>query len=98
MTSDNSLKKIQEFAEQLRADPVRLKAFMRKVMGPDTVELKGKEKDDIMLLLKMIEPFEESNNQRAWTDKYMIGETEYHVTYWEDETVVERILKDDEDV
>ncbi len=98
MTSDNSLKKIQEFAEQLRADPVRLKAFMRKVMGPDKVELKGKEKDDIMLLLKMIEPFEESNNQRAWTDKYMIGETEYHVTYWEDETVVERILKDDGDV
>jgi hypothetical protein len=98
MTSDDSLKRIQEFAEQLRADPVRLKAFMREVMGPATVELEGKEKDDILLLLKMVEPFKETNNQRAWTDYYMIGETEYHVTYWEDETVVERILKDDEEV
>lgn len=96
--SNDSLKQIQEFSEKLRADPVRLKAFMREVMGPDTVELEGKEKDDILLLLKMAEPFEESNNQRTWTDKYMIGETEYHVTYWEDETVVERVLKDDEEV
>jgi hypothetical protein len=98
MTSSDSIKRIQEYSDKLLADPERLKAFMRSVMGPPTLELEGKEKDDIMLLLTMVEPFKETNNQRTWTDYYMIGETEYHVTYFDDEVILERVLKDDEDV
>jgi hypothetical protein len=74
------------------------KAWLRQIMGPDTEELEGKEKDDILLLLTMIEPFNSSNNQHTSTDKYMIGETEYHVTYFEDETIVERVLPDEEEL
>lgn len=79
-------------------DEAAAKAWLRQIMGPATVELEDKEKDDVMLLLKMIEPFKQTNNQRTWTDYYMIGETEYHVTYWGDECVLERVLKDDEEV
>jgi hypothetical protein len=69
--------------------------FLRKVMGPPTKTLEGKEKEQILLLLAMTEPFKETNNQRSWTSYYMIGETEYHVTTFEDEVIVDKMLNED---
>jgi hypothetical protein len=68
--------------------------FLRKVMGPPTKTLEGKEKEQILLLLEMAEPYRQTNNQRSWTDYYMIGQTEYHVTYFEDEVIVEKMLEE----
>ena len=79
----------------LKNNPLELKAFLRRVMGPPTKTLEGKEKEHILLLLAMIEPFKETNNQRSWTSYYLIGETEYHVTHFEDEIIVDEILNDD---
>jgi hypothetical protein len=79
----------------LKNNPLELKAFLRRVMGPPTKTLEGKEKEHILLLLAMIEPFKETNNQRSWTSYYLIGETEYHVTHFEDEVIVDEMLNDD---
>jgi hypothetical protein len=72
------------------------RAFLRRVMGPPTKTLEGKEKEQVLLLLAMIEPFKETNNQRSWTSYYMIGKTEYHVTSFEDEVIVDEMLNEDE--
>jgi hypothetical protein len=65
-------------------------------MGPPTKKLEGKEKNDIILLLAMMEPFKETNNQHSWTEYYRIGETEYHVTNFpNDEVIVDEILKEE---
>jgi hypothetical protein len=73
------------------------KVFLRKVMGPPTKTLEGKEKNNIILLLALMEPFKETNNQRSWTEYYMIGDTEYHVTNFSDnEVIVEEMLKEEE--
>lgn len=73
------------------------KAFLRRVTGPPTKTLLGKEKNDIILLLALMEPFKQTNNQHSWTDYYMIGETEYHVTNFpDDEVIVEEMLDEDE--
>ncbi len=79
----------------LKNNPLELKAFLRRVMGPPTKTLEGKEREHILLLLAMIEPFKETNNQRSWTSYYLIGETEYHVTHFEDEIIVDEMLNDD---
>ncbi len=71
------------------------KAFIRRIMGPPTRTIEGKEKEDLLLLLKLKEPFKETNNQRSWTDYYMIADKEYHVTYIEDDTIVEEMLPDE---
>jgi len=76
--------------------PEEARIFLRKVMGPPTKTLEGKEKEQILLLLAMIEPFKETNNQRSWTSYYMIGETEYHVTDFEDEVIVDEMLKEED--
>ena len=74
------------------------KEFLRKVMGPPKKTLEGKEKEQILLLLAMMEPFEQSNNQHSWTDCYKIGETVYQVTTFpeDDDPIVDEMLKEDE--
>ena len=84
---------------ELLQDPVKLKAFMRKVMGPPHITLEGKDREQALLLLALVEPFSTTNDQRSWTDYYMIGETEYHVTTFpgSDESIVDKMLPEDEE-
>jgi hypothetical protein len=87
----------KEFMEKLRDDPVKLKKFLRDVMGPPQRTLKGKERGQVLLLLAMIEPYKTTNNQHSWTEYYMIGETEYHITtFSKDDVIVDKMLKEEE--
>ena len=63
-------------------------AFIRKVMGTPRKTLEGKAREQILLLLAMLEPFETSNNQHSFTECYMIGTTEYHITSFPDGDVI----------
>ena len=98
MTNEEYLKRIKQHGAELRADPVKLKAFMRSVMGPPHKTLEGDEKKHTMLLLNLIEPYEQTNNQQSWTYYYMIGETEYHVTYFpgSDEPIIDKMLPEED--
>ena len=99
MTNEEYLNKIRAHGAELRNDPVKLKEFMRKVMGPPMKTLEGDEKQNTMLLLNLTEPYQQTNNQQSWTDYYMIGETEYQVTYFpgSDEPIIDKVLPEDED-
>jgi hypothetical protein len=99
MTNDEYLDRIRAHGAELRKDPERLKVFLRKIMGRPYKTLEGKEKEQTILLLQMLEPFEQTNNQYSWTDCYMIGDTEYHVTYFpeSDDPIIDKMLPDGED-
>lgn len=98
MTKDKELQQMGSFSNSLLKDPVRLKVFLRQVMGRPHRTLKGKEKNDIILLLALIEPFNTTNNQHSWTEYYRIGETEYHVTnFSDDEVIIEEMLKEEDE-
>ncbi len=75
------------------------KEFIRKVMGPPKKTLEGKEKEQILLLLSVMEPFKETNNQHSWTSYFLIGETEYHVTSWSnsDDPIVDEMLSEEDE-
>jgi hypothetical protein len=76
--------------------PEETKVFLRKVMGPPKRTLEGKEREQVLLLLAMTEPYSTSNNQHSWTECYMIGETDYHVTTFPGEDViVDEMLKEE---
>ena len=70
-------------------------AFLRKVMGPARRTLVGQEHDHMLTIFQLIEPIESSNNQRSWTDVYEHAGKTYHVSFFEDDTVIEEILPDD---
>ncbi len=98
MNNGDYLDRLRTYSEELRKDPERLKVFLRQIMGRPYKTLEGKEKEQTILLLQMLEPFEQTNNQQSWTDCYMIGETEYHVTYFpgSDEPIIDKMLKEEE--
>ena len=70
-------------------------ALLRRIMGPPRKILEGKEREHILFLLVMIESFNATNNQHSYTEYYMVGETEYHVTTFPNEdAIVEEILNE----
>ena len=71
------------------------RAFIHKVMGPPRRVLEGTEREHMLTVLRLIEPVKTTNNQRAFTDEYIHAGKMYDVHYFDDETVVEEILKDD---
>jgi len=77
--------------------PDEARKFIRKVMGPPKRTLEGKEREDVLLLLTMMEPYSASNNQHSWTECYMIGDKDYQVTTFPDvDVIVDIMLKEDE--
>jgi hypothetical protein len=67
-------------------------------MGPPQRTLKGKEREQVLLLLALMEPYSTSNNQHSWTECYMIGDKDYHVTTFPgEEAIVDLMLLEDEE-
>ena len=95
LTQAEELEKMRNFTDELVKDPIRLKEFLRKIQGPPRRELKDKEYDQIWLLLQMLEPTRESNNQRTWTSEYALNGKQYHVTYGlEENPIIEEVDND----
>jgi len=98
VTNDDYLTRMKEYSDELCKDPVRLKKFLRSVMGPPTRTLEGDERLHVLTLLALIKPFDQSNNQHSWTNYYMIGDTEYQVTSFPGgEEIVDEMLEEEDE-
>lgn len=80
----NSLFKTKEEAQ----------AFIRKVLGPPRRKIEGTEYEHVRTLVLLAKPSIVSNDQRSYNEIYDIGDTRYSITYFDDETLIEEILKD----
>jgi hypothetical protein len=79
----------------LNMTPEEARAFIRKILGPSKRRLEGHERENIWLLIQLSTPVSESNNQRFWSEEYVIGGHRYDVTYGgEDDPVIE-VYKDE---
>jgi hypothetical protein len=96
VTAKTNLDWMQEAADRIMSDPVKLKEFLRSVMGPPRRVLQGEEREHMLTVFRLLEPFETSNNQRSFTEEYRHANKVYHVTYFEGETEVEELLEDEE--
>ena len=86
---------ISDFVQKLSEDPVKLKEFLRRVMGPERRTLIGDEREHILTVFRLLKPIGTSNNQRSFTEQYEHVGKKYDVHYFEDEITVEEILPDD---
>ena len=74
----------------LNMTPEQARTFIREVMGPPKRQLEGLEREHMWLLIKMSTPVRESNNQRIWTEEYLIGDKRYDITYGlEEQPIIE---------
>ena len=75
--------------------PEEAQVFIRRVMGPPTRTLEGKEREQVWLMLHMTEPTNTSNNQHSWCEEYYVGGKYYNVHYFpNEEPIIEEISKD----
>lgn len=86
---------ISEWVQELSEDPVKMKKFLRAVMGPNKRTLEGDEREHMLTVFKLIDPISSSNNQRSFTEEYSHANKIYHVHYFDKDVEVEEILPDD---
>lgn len=79
----------------LNMTPEQARAFIRKIMGPPKRQLEGGEREHAWLLIKMSTPVRESNNQRFWTEEYVIGGRRYDVTYGVEDIPIVEVYEED---
>lgn len=88
-------KHYKEFIDELKKDPILLKKFLRKVMGPEQRIIKGQEREHLLTVFNLITPAEETNNQRSWTTVYEHAGKKYHLTTGDGWDELAEILPDD---
>lgn len=90
------IKAMRKQTKERMEDPVKLREWIRQVHGPERRELEGKEAEHMLLILTLVEPYADSNNQRTHTYFYKHAGKEYRVTHGlGDDLLVEEILPDD---
>jgi len=67
--------------ERLTWPPEKLREWLRKIHGPEVRELEGEEADQMLIVLKLVGHYTDSNNQRTHTYFYNHNNKQYRVTY-----------------
>lgn len=75
--------------------PEQAHAFLRKVMGPEQRIIEGVEREHLLTVFNLLEPTEETNNQRSWTTVYEHAGKTYHLTTGDGWDELAEILPDD---
>lgn len=53
------------------------------IIRPNERTLEGDEKRSMFLILSLLDPYMQTNNQRFITDHFKYGDKEYHVTFFD---------------
>jgi len=94
--NERNLKIIEAMRKQTEErlkDPVKLREYIRDIFGPEMRELEGKEAEQMLITLKLVGHYTDTNNQRTHTYFYNHNDKEYRVTYGLCDTpLVEEVL------
>lgn len=79
MTHEEYLERIRAHGAELRKDPEKLVAFLKSLgLLKKRRILQGEEREQVLTMLRLKGPGEESNNQHLWTESWRIGNVEYN--------------------
>ena len=85
MTKDQYLQIIEimrkQTEERLTWPPEKLKEWLHKIHGPPVRELEGDEAAHMLIVLKLIGHYADTNNQRTHTYYYKHNDKQYRVTH-----------------
>lgn len=87
------LEAMRRQTELRMASPEKLREWIRQVHGPEMRELEGDEAEQMLIVLKLVGHYTDTNNQRTHTYFYNHNGKEYRVTYGlGDNPLVEEVL------
>ena len=81
---DKHLKIIEAMRKQTAermANPEKLREWIRNIHGEEMRELEGEEAEQMLVVLKLVGHYTDTNHQRTHTYFYRHNEKQYRVTY-----------------
>jgi hypothetical protein len=57
--------------------------------------IEGEERDQIMTMLRLLGPGEQTNNQHVWTESWCVGNIEYNIHTGEKFEELEEVIDDE---
>ena len=99
MTHEEYLERIRAHGAELRADPERLRAFMKSIGAfKKRRRLEGEELEQVLTMLRLLGPGEDSNNQHVWTTSWRVGNIEYNHHVGDGFEELEEVTEEDDSI
>lgn len=96
MTNEEYLASIRAHGAELRKDPEKLRAFMKSIGAFKKRRiLEGEELEQVLTMLRLLGPGEESNNQHIWTESWRVGDITYNHHFGSGVDELEEVIEDE---
>ena len=80
MTHAEYLDRLRAAGKKLTKDPEASRRFLKGLgLLKKRRVIEGEEREQVMTMLRLLGPGEESNNQHVWTESWRVGNTEYNI-------------------
>ena len=96
MTDKEYLDSLRAAGEKLRNDPEKLREFMKSIGAVKKRRvIEGKEREQVLTMLRLLGPGEQTNNQHIWTESWRVGNIEYNIHTGEKFEELEEVIDDE---
>lgn len=96
MTHKEYLDRLRAIGEDVTTDRETARRFLKGLgLLKTTRILEGKEREQVETMLRLLGPGEDSNNQRFWTEEWVVGDKTYQHTTGEGVDELSEITEDD---
>lgn len=96
MTHSEYLDKLRAAGEKLTKDPEAARRFLKGLgLLKKRRVIEGEEREQVMTMLRLLGPGEQSNNQHVWTESWRVGNIEYNIHSGDEFEELEEVIDDE---
>ena len=96
MNHKEYLARLRAVGEKLTKDPEASRRFLKGLgLLKKRRIIEGEEREQVLTMLRLIGPGEQSNNQHVWTESWRVGNIEYNIHTGEKFEELEEVIDDE---
>lgn len=96
MNHKEYLAQLRAVGEKLTKDPEASRRFLKGLgLLKKRRIIEGEEREQVLTMLRLIGPGEQSNNQHVWTESWRVGNIEYNIHTGEKFEELEEVIDDE---
>jgi len=96
MTHAEYLDRLRAVGEDLTKDPDTARRFLKGLgLLKKRRVIEGEEREQVMTMLRLLGPGEQSNNQHIWTESWRVGNIEYNIHSGDEFEELEEVIDDE---
>lgn len=96
MSHKEYLDRLRAIGEDVTKDPESARRFLKGLgLLKKRRVIEGEEREQVLTMLRLLGPGEQSNNQRVWTESWRVGNIEYNSHTGEEFEELEEVIDDE---